>query len=199
MTKSESKYFNTAKKMDLALMELLKTKPFEYVTVSEICKKAGVNRSTFYLHYETVTDLLHETARLLLDEFLAYFDPASQKIAFNFTEADPEELFFISDKYLLPYLTYIKDRKEIFGTVLCHVKTFGFENVYERMFDHIFDPILDRFHYSADQRRYVMKYYLSGICAVVMEWLREGCEKKAEEIAGIITVCIYGKDGIFRP
>ena len=67
MNKSESKYFNTAKKMDLALISLLKKKSFEYVTVSEICEKAGVNRSTFYLHYETVDDLLNET-RLLLSK-----------------------------------------------------------------------------------------------------------------------------------
>ena len=36
MNKSESKYFNTATKMDLALISLLKKKPFEYITVSEI-------------------------------------------------------------------------------------------------------------------------------------------------------------------
>ena len=73
MNKSESKYFNTATKMDIALISLLKKKPFEYITVSEICKTAGVNRSTFYLHYETVGDLLDETARYLLNDFLTYF------------------------------------------------------------------------------------------------------------------------------
>lgn len=199
MTKSESKYFNTAKKMDLALVELLKTKPLEYVTVSEICQKAGVNRSTFYLHYETVVDLLNETTRLLLDEFLTYFTPDSKEIALNLEEAKAEDLFFICDEYLLPYLSYIKDHKEIFGTAVNHVKTLGFEEIYERMFKHIFDPILNRFHYSADQRKYVMLYYLSGINAIVTKWIRDGCEKKAEEISAIITVCIYGKDGMIRP
>jgi len=47
MKKSESKYFNTATKMDLALIALLKKKPFEYLTVSGICETAGDNRSTF--------------------------------------------------------------------------------------------------------------------------------------------------------
>ena len=60
MNKSESKYFNTAKKMDKALISLLEEKSFEYITVSEICKRAEVNRSTFYLHYETMDDLLSE-------------------------------------------------------------------------------------------------------------------------------------------
>ena len=63
MNKSESKYFNTAAKMDDALLSLLEEKDFQYVTVKEICKKARVNRSTFYLHYENTVDLLEETLR----------------------------------------------------------------------------------------------------------------------------------------
>ena len=46
MNKSESKYFNTAVKFDKALLSLLEKKPFEYITVSELCVEAGVNRST---------------------------------------------------------------------------------------------------------------------------------------------------------
>lgn len=62
MNKSESKYFNTAAFMDEALIALLEVKDLEYITVKEICEKAGVNRSTFYLHYETIDDLANEAA-----------------------------------------------------------------------------------------------------------------------------------------
>lgn len=72
MNKSESKYFNTAKKMDIAFLELLEQKDFEYITVKEICKKAGVNRSTFYLHYETISDLLSESVEYINRHFLDY-------------------------------------------------------------------------------------------------------------------------------
>ena len=52
------------------LIALLEIKEFAYITVSEICKTAGVNRSTFYLHYETLGDLLEETTQHLLTDFL---------------------------------------------------------------------------------------------------------------------------------
>ena len=52
----KSKYFNTAVRMDQAFLELLEKKDMEYITVKELCKTAGVNRSTFYLHYETMSD-----------------------------------------------------------------------------------------------------------------------------------------------
>ena len=47
MNKSESKYFHTAVKFDRALLSLLERKSFDYITVSELCAEAGVNRSTF--------------------------------------------------------------------------------------------------------------------------------------------------------
>ena len=55
-----------------ALLFLLEKKEYDSITVKEICEKAGVNRSTFYMHYDTKDDLLVETmkyinARLLSD------------------------------------------------------------------------------------------------------------------------------------
>ena len=196
MNKSESKYFNTAIKMDLALISLLKKKSFDYITVSEICEEAGVNRSTFYLHYETIGDLLVETTRYLLDDFLSYFSSDNNSVALDLMNCQLSELFFVCDKYLSPYLSYIRDRKEIFGTALVCNQTLGFEDVYKRMFDNIFNPILERFHYPSSNRQYVMMYYLNGVNAIVLEWLRNGCDKSVQEISEIISSCIYGKDNI---
>ena len=198
MNKSESKYFNTATKMDLALISLLKKKPFEYITVSEICEMAGVNRSTFYLHYETIGDLLGETTRYLLDDFLGYFTADTKSAVENLKNRNLDELVFTSDKYLVPYLTYIKENKEVFRTALLHIGALGFEDVYKRMFENIFAPILNRFRYSTEIQQYVMMYYLNGINAIVLEWLRNGCEKSIQEISEIISICIYGKDNTDR-
>lgn len=195
MKNYESKYFNTATKMDLALISLLKKKPFEYITVSELCETAGVNRSTFYLHYETIGDLLNETARYLLNDFLSYFSIDTQSIALNLSNCKLNELIFVCDKYLYPYLTYIKDNKEVFATALLHNKTFGFENVYKRMFENIFNPILERFNYKKEDRKYVMMYYLNGITAIITEWLKDNCEKSISDISRIIRECIFGLNG----
>lgn len=192
MNKSESKYFKTATKMNLALIALLKKKPLEYITVSEICESAGVNRSTFYLHYENIGDLLNETARYLLNDFLSYFSTDTKSVALNLASCELDDLIFICDKYLTPYLTYIKEHKEVFGTALSHNKILGFEDVYKRMFKNIFNPILDRFDYPTEHRQYAMMYYLNGITAIITEWLKEECNKSVEEVSKIIRICIFG-------
>lgn len=73
MNKSESKYFNTALRMDEALLALLEKNDFEYISINEVCHLAGVNRSTFYLHYENMRDLLEESVGLMHGRFLSYF------------------------------------------------------------------------------------------------------------------------------
>ncbi len=182
--------------MDTALIALLKDKPLEYITVRELCEKAGVNRSTFYLHYETIGDLLDETTRYLLDDFLSYFSQDRKEIALNILSCELDELKFVCDRYLVPYLTYVRDNKEIFFTALKHNRVLGFDDVYNKMFENIFNPILDRFDYPYKDRHFVMMYYLNGINAIVLEWLKDSCNRSISEISHIITVCVYGLDNV---
>lgn len=180
--------------MNDALLSILEEKPFEFITVSEICKKAGVNRSTFYLHYENTADLLIETTRGIFDKFLSYF-PLDRV---EFKNCDLSELNYITDKYLHPYLSYIKDNRRIFLTAIKHANSFGFESIFQRMFQNIFDPILERFHYPSGDRKYAMMFYLNGITAIVNEWLKDDCNKSVEELSHIIHECVFGIDGTFK-
>ena len=196
MTKAESKYFNTSVKMSDALLDLLKTKPFAYITISEICKKAGVNRSTFYLHYENTADLLAETGQRLLDDFRSYFMVDTAALTAHFADCEGKELNFITEEYLHPYLSYIRDNRHVFATILKHANSFHFDAVFQRLFQHVFDPILHRFGYPAEERKYVMMFYLSGINALVLEWLKDGCRKSIEEVSHIIRECIFGRNDL---
>ena len=68
MNKSESKYFNTAAKMDEAFLKLLEQKDFAYITVKELCDRAGINRTTFYNHYSSPTGVLEKMAADYIDD-----------------------------------------------------------------------------------------------------------------------------------
>ena len=196
MNKNESKYFNTARKMDEALIALLWKKDFEYITIKEICEVAGVNRSTFYLHYENLSDLLKETTRYVVDKHLEYYSYDNSGITDGFRSSEKEDLIFISEKYLTPYLTFIKENQKIFKVAVKQFNTMNFGAVYERMFTSVFDPILVRFSVPEDRRAYVMKFYLTGIFAIVMEWLQGNCSEDINDIAKIIIDCVLGERDI---
>ena len=58
--KESRKTLMTKKVFREVLLELLQSKPLSKITITEICEKADLNRSTFYAHYVEVRDLLHE-------------------------------------------------------------------------------------------------------------------------------------------
>ena len=193
MNKNESKYFNTAVKMDKALLKLLEKKDFEYISIKEICKEAGVNRSTFYLHYENTNDLLKETSDYIIDNFLGYFSAKRSNVAIDYQNSKLEDLLFITPEYLNPYLTYVKENQRIFKTCLKHLNSLNFNTMYNDMFQGIFSPLLARFNLPEKERKYVLKFYLTGITAVVTEWLNNRCEDSIEDISKIIIQCVAGQ------
>ena len=196
MNKNESKYFNTAIKMDEALITLLEKKDFEYITIKEICDTAEVNRSTFYLHYENTSDLLKETTRYIIDKHLAYYEIDKKRISLQFETCKREELLFITDEYLEPYLTFIKDNQRLFKISIKQFNSLSMNEVYSKMFDHIFSPILERFHVPEKEHAYVMKFYLTGVFAIVMEWLDKNCSDDMKTIIKVITDCVMGERNI---
>ena len=196
MNKNESKYFNTAVKMDKALIKLLEKKDFEYITIKEICEIAGVNRSTFYLHYENTADLLKETTQYITDGFLACFSVDTKSIAYQYNNCELKDLVFVTPEYLTPYLTYIKENQRIFKTSLKHIGSMNFDKVYNKMLEFIFNPVLERFSFPKSDREYVMKFYLTGITAIVMEWLKNNCHESIEEISRIIIQCVIGQNKV---
>ena len=171
MNKSESKYYNTALLMDEALLLLLEKKEYDFITVKEICEKAGVNRTTFYLHYESIDDLLVETIELINNRFMA---------AFNNKVIDPKtsnkkELFLIEDKYLLPYLKLIKDHKAIYKLIHNKPHIFNNQKAFKELYKNLFEGILDKYGVSDDEKEYVFAYFCFGVLAIVDKWIEKDC------------------------
>jgi len=182
--------------MDEALITLLEKKDFEYITVKEICDTAGVNRSTFYLHYDNASDLLKETTRYVINKHLTYYEIDKQRISLQFDTCKREELLFITDEYLTPYLTFIKDNQRLFKVSIKQFHSMHMDEVYGRMFEHIFTPILARFCVPEVEHAYVMKFYLTGVFAIVMEWLDKSCSEDLKTVIKVITDCVMGERNV---
>lgn len=195
MNKSESKYFNTALRMDEALLALLEEKALEYITVKEICHQAGVNRSTFYLHYETISDLVNETLEMINQRFLSYFPQQEEEVLGNMGSREREDLVLVIREYLLPYLRFIRDNKKVYWAAFRNPGSMQAHTRYGDLKQHILGPILERFEVPAAHCPYYMAYYVEGIIAIVREWLRRDCTDEVEMIADIIESCVRPRNG----
>ena len=103
-----------------------------------------------------------------------------------------KELIFITDEYLLPYLTFIKDNRRIFKLAIKRFRVMNMDDVYGKMFKYIFEPILVQFGVPLKERTYVIKFYLTGVFAIAMEWLDNDCSDDIDFIIKVMRDCVLG-------
>lgn len=189
MNRSEAKYHNTAVKFDKAFLELLEIKDFADISIKDICEKAGANRSTFYLHYENTYDLLKETQGYIMDSFLKSFGKKS--IPKNLDDIPKEQLNFVSPEYIVPYLRFIKQNKTIFKVYIQNMRIFDADAVGDFFLKEVFIPIMGK-HGMNDKTiiSYTMRYYLTGITAIVAEWVKRECADDVMFLCEIINSCV---------
>lgn len=93
---------------------------------------------------------------------------------------------FIKPDYIIPYLSYIKNNKKLFQTAVLHSGTLRLDKNYKKLFEYVFSPILMRFDVPESERNYTMTFYINGIIALIMEWLKNDCRESIEDVADII-------------
>lgn len=190
MNKSESKYFNTALRMDEALIALLEVKDLEYITVKEICEKAGVNRSTFYLHYETMNDLVSEAMENVNKRFLTYFTLNGEDFARKINSQKLDNLILITQDYLSPYLQFISENRKVYRASFRNPGDMQADARYKNLKQCIIEPILRKFDVPETRWQYYIAYYIEGTTAIIKEWLNQDCQDSVETIAAIIEECV---------
>ena len=176
--------------MDGALLELLDEKELPYITVKEICARAGVSRSTFYLHYETIGDLLTEWTEAMNRGFLDFMAMDSRGFVEDSPQRTGDELYLVTPKYLIRYLEFVREHRRLYRTALDNAEALQLDGVCDRMYEEVIAPILDRYGVPARDRRYIMAFYINGLVAVMSEWLRGGCAESVEHIAKLIQQCV---------
>ncbi len=168
------------------IIQLLEKKDFEYISNKEICTKAGVNRSTFYLHYENTDDLLKETVETINKRFFEYFDKENI-FKSDVQIADKNNSFLITPVYLKPYLTFVRDNKKLYRLLFSKHVLFQGDKAFNNMYAEIFQPILDKFEVKKENQPYIFEYYSKGLIAMIMKWVELDCEKPIDELIGMIT------------
>lgn len=153
-------------KMEKVFVELLQHKELNQITVAEICKQAGLNRTTFYANYQDVYALADSIRDKLLMELAVVYE---QEIAGRFHSYDYLKLFqHIRDNQLF-YKTYLK---------------LGYEPEYQTLIIHS-DPLAEQ-HFGNRFVDYHAAFFKSGLTSIIKLWLDRGCRETPEEMNEIL-------------
>ena len=72
--KYETTTYNTKKMLADTLKKLIRKKSFSHITVRELTDSCGLNRNTFYYHFEDINDLLKWTLEQEAIDVVKNFD-----------------------------------------------------------------------------------------------------------------------------
>ena len=162
-TKNNSRRRESREKIGKVFVALLQTKELNQITVSDICKQANLNRSTFYANYLDVYDLADQVRMELEQEFsdlFAGYDTGTEHTGAlkMFTHIRENQLF---------YKTYFKlcyDEKHLINIYdATQAAAFGDRNL-----------------------KYHIEFFRNGLNAIIKMWLRDGCVESPEEMAEIL-------------
>lgn len=72
------------KKIQTAVIKLLTEKSIDQLKVTQICKLAGINRSTFYANYEDIYEMVDQLRQDIIDQYQEKIKEDRQKSFLNF-------------------------------------------------------------------------------------------------------------------
>lgn len=97
---NEGRNLYVTQHITIALLELMKSKHINNISIGELCDLAGVGRASFYRNFESKEDVIARELKKRLDE---WWLSAIVKPDFNFVQALFEHYYENSDIYLLLY------------------------------------------------------------------------------------------------
>ena len=167
--KQERRIKYTQAALKQALLDILQDRPIERVSVKEICERADINRSTFYVHYASPTALLDSIKNELYDDMKA------AKIGFEDMTKFLTGVFEVMYRHrqLLMLLSRTNAHMDIIFRII-------------DLWKDDFMQAMERNGIPRDRAEIAYFYVSFGTCSVVSIWVMGGFKKSSAQIAAEI-------------
>lgn len=169
----------TKRALAASLKELLAQKPLDKITVSDIAEQCGVNRQTFYYHFQDIYDLIE----------WSYTSDAAASIGEYKTYGTWQRGF-------LNVFDYIQKNKT-FVLATCreptrqHLTRYLYEQVYQLLYAVVEEAAAGMAVRESD-KAFLANFYKYGFVGLVLDWIDHGMRTPPEELVGQLSVIIEG-------
>lgn len=182
---------NTSTKAALkkVFIQLMKSKGFDNLTVSDLARGAEINRGTFYLHYLDKYDLMEQLEMEIIYDLKQILLSDNETATVN--EGQPIDL--IPYCRVVKALNYIQSDFEFIAALSGKGGDPNFPTLVKEVMEAMVRgkiPTMDQLSFSKKgiPEDYAMEILLSGIVAIIMVWIRKGGVESPEEVAQMIEL-----------
>ncbi len=165
-----------------SLLELMIEKPIVKITITEICTKAEVNRTTFYTHFKDRYDLLSSIEQ----GTLSFLENLIKSYENKYSTSDILQMV----EELTAYIAENKNSAQVLlgenGDINFQKKVFYYflkaDNVMRYFSKNSTNPAYDEYSYA---------FVINGVIGLLKHWLKNGLIISSAEIAKILVRCSY--------
>lgn len=163
-----------------ALIELMQEKPFPQITIKELCERADLNRTTFYLHYSDQSGVLRDIEQEAQEKAIKYMRNVSPDAkAIDLIEA---------------FMNYVKDNAVLFRTLML---SDGAQTFKQEFIRYTLSQIRPNLPYYGDElhEKYVFSFLMNGSIHIITDWIESEFDLSTKEVAKVIyTLCDSARD-----
>lgn len=157
-----------------ALVDLLKEKPIEKISVSEICRAADVHRNTFYSHYATPEELMEDLVT------------QNKGNSCNCVVMGEDAFERMAERYREIMESDFLENAHLKGSY--HLLEGAFQEGFQKNYDGLREACPQA---SEEVCKYLATAINFGSRAIVTLWVQEGYKETPEELSAI--VCALGE------
>lgn len=156
-----------------ALLGLMKDTPYDKLSVSEICRRAEVDRRTFYRNFNSKNEVLEDYIKYLGSEYMAEFNRTA-----NIDRYAATLLFFV---FWEKHISFIQDMKK------CGLSDFIFSEIEKFV---CMNKVLLVEEAKDKQNGYISAYQIGGFWNAMQTWAWDNNRVSPVEMAGIVCSLI---------
>ena len=163
-------------KIEKVFVELLQTRELSQISVSDICKQASLNRTTFYANYTDIYGLADAIRDRLETNLLELYQ---EEHTTGINSNDYLKLFRHIQQNQIFYQTYFK---------------LGYDDNYKII---SYDTELAQKYFQGRFIQFHMEFFKSGLTRIIKLWLQNGCRETPEDMFEIIKSEFQGREAFF--
>ena len=184
MAENLQKRSETKKKIKDATMALYAQDGLYKISVTGICKMAGLHRSTFYLYYETIDEVIEEVETELLEQMYYYSDKTDFS-SVKQKDMGKEDVLAFSRQILADYYTWMYSMRNYFNPLLSENGDIRFLASFEKHLHDTHERLSVQLNLNFDND-YALDYFSGGTFRTLVRWLKAG-DISVEELVKLQT------------
>lgn len=172
--KTDLRVVKTKEALREAMMDLLKQKSLNSISVTELCQAARVNRGTFYAHYGQVENLFEEYYKTIMTDLADSYQEPYKYV--------PDLLSKNVNPTTIRIFHHIEKYQTFYRIVFSKTVPLSY---YYLLFDQVQNLIKNDVssHYDMDiDTSMLSAYHANAILGLIIEWHREDFQRSAEDM-----------------